>query len=191
MEKNILAIAVGGCGNNIIQNLINSHSTSGTDLFYIDADNFAVEKSSVHDKLAVSEQRNGCGGDQEFGRTIILDSKAAIMNKFDGYSKIVFIAGLAGGMAGTVPLMAEWAGQENIFVTGTAIMPFEFEGPQKRENAETTFEKWKNSLKMIFVLENDKLCKLAECLKLNIPMDDLDAFFNIPEIIDGISRYTR
>src|SRR5574344_899308 len=179
MDKNTLVIAVGACGNTISQNLIKNHSTLDTDFLYIDAE-ISYEESVIHDELTIGENGLGCGGNQECGRTKVLDSKTVIMQKFDGYSKIIFIAGLAGGMAGSVPLMAEWAEQKNIFAAGIAIMPFGFEGSRKIENAETALEKWKNSLKMIFVLEDDKFCKLAKSLKINIPIDAMDDFFNIP-----------
>ncbi|HUX99066.1 MAG TPA: cell division protein FtsZ [Candidatus Deferrimicrobium sp.] len=184
----ILVVGVGGAGNNAITRLMEvgirgaqtlAVNTDAQDLLYTISD----KKLLIGRKLT---HGLGAGNNPKIGEAAAQESIEQIKQALN--ADMVFITcGLGGGTGtGAAPLMADLARQNGALTISICTLPFEVEGPKKKENATFGLEKLAKASDTIIILPNEKLLDIAPDLSLP------EAFHIIDEIlIQGAKNLTE
>ena len=157
----IKVIGVGGGGSNAV-NYMFSQGINEVDFVVCNTDSQALNKSPVPIKIqlgATLTEGLGAGADPEVGARAAQESSEALQSLLNTQTKMVFItAGMGGGTGtGAAPLIAKMAKQMQILTVGIVTMPFQFEGKQRSNQAQTGLENMRKSVDALIVVNNNKL----------------------------------
>jgi cell division protein FtsZ len=159
-------VGVGGAGNNCVQQIANTADTlDGVELLAINTDIQALDAVTGADKLQIGAHVTrglGTGGDPELGAAAAqhdLERIEAVLQHAD----VVFIAaGLGGGTGtGASPIIARLAKEQGALVLAFVSMPFSFEGPRRRSQAEVGLEHLKAQADAVICIPNDRLTRIV------------------------------
>jgi len=184
----ILVVGIGGAGNNAVTRLMDvgiegaqtlAINTDAQDLLYTIADRKLLIGRNLTHGL-------GAGNNPKIGEAAAEESIDLIKEALD--VDMVFITcGLGGGTGtGAAPIMAQAARENGALTISICTLPFEVEGPKKKENANYGLEKLAKTSDTIIVLPNEKLLDIAPNLSL------AEAFHIIDEVlIQGAKNLTE
>lgn len=121
----------------------------------------ALNASPVPTKLQIGADLTeglGCGANPKIGKGAALESKELIREFLQGTKMLFVTAGMGGGTGtGAAPVIARIAKSMGILTVGIVTMPFSFEGPKKRAQAEQGIKALRQSCDTVLVIINDKL----------------------------------
>ncbi|TFG04825.1 MAG: cell division protein FtsZ [Promethearchaeota archaeon] len=184
----ILVVGIGGAGNNAITRLMEV-GIQGAETLAVNTDAQDLLYTIANNKLLIGRNLTnglGAGNNPKIG-------EAAAQESIDNIKKalaadMVFITcGLGGGTGtGAAPILAEVARQNGALTISICTLPFEVEGPKKKQNAAVGLERLAKASDTIIVLPNEKLLDIAPDLSL------AEAFHIIDEIlIQGAKNLTE
>ncbi|MBF0351013.1 MAG: cell division protein FtsZ [SAR324 cluster bacterium] len=156
----IKVFGVGGGGGNAVNRMVDS-KVAGVHFIAANTDLQDLKKSKANFKLqlgAGSTSGLGAGAKPAVGHKAAEESMGQIREYAEGADMIFVTAGMGGGTGtGAAPVVAQIAREMKALTVGVVTMPFKFEGPQRRKNAEQGIEELKKYVDTLIVIPNDNL----------------------------------
>ena len=156
----IKVIGVGGCGNNVVNRMVNSGVT-GVDFVAINTDKQVLAESVAAYKIQIGEKLThgqGAGADPTVGRKSAEESRSQITKALENTDMVFITAGMGGGTGtGAAPVVAEAAREMGILTVGVVTKPFWFEGRHRMKQAEEGIEELQNRVDSLVVIPNDRI----------------------------------
>jgi cell division protein FtsZ len=125
---------IGGWGIRIV-NSIQPEYCRQVKVVALDTDMQSLVCSTVSSKISIGEDTTcglGSGGDIEKAEQAFHESEDKIRTELSDCKVLLIVGGIGGGVgSGVIPLLCEYASQENIFTMVFISRPFEFEGNKK------------------------------------------------------------
>jgi len=170
----IKVVGVGGGGGNAVQNMVDS-GIEGVDFICANTDAQALDGSGVTTLLQLGNSLTkglGAGANPEIGREAALEDRERIKELISGTDMLFITAGMGGGTGtGAAPVVAELARELGFLTVAVVTKPFPFEGPKRRQAAESGIAELGKSVDSLITIPN---AKLLTSLGKNISL--LDAF---------------
>ena len=161
----IKVIGVGGGGSNAVNRMIEAGLT-GVEFIVVNTDKQALDASRAEQKIQVGTGVTsglGAGGNPEVGHRSAEESRDEIVDAIAKADLVFVTAGMGGGTGtGAAPVVAEIAKQSGALTVAVVTKPFNFEGPQRKSNAEFGVEKLRNVVDSYIVVPNDKLLETLQ-----------------------------
>ena len=157
----IKVIGVGGGGGNAV-NYMYSQGIKGVEFIICNTDRQALDKSPIEKKIQIGNsltQGRGVGGNPELGMKAAMENVEDIRKALENNTKMLFITSGMGGGTGTgaAPVIAKLAKDMGILTVGIVTYPFNFEGPKRKEIAESGIDELRNSVDALITIQNEKI----------------------------------
>ena len=154
---NIMAIGVGGGGNNAVNHMY-EQGIKSVSFVNINTDRQALCHSKVPNTLEIGNGL-GAGNKPEVARDFAEESADEIAALFDDQTKMVFItAGMGGGTGtGAAPVVARIAKERGLLTIGIVTIPFLFEGQRKIKKAIAGADEMAKHVDALLVINNERL----------------------------------
>lgn len=167
-KNSIKVIGVGGGGSNAVDNMFRE-GIKDVDFIIANTDAQALEQSAVPVKIQLGERGKGAGNRPEVGRDAATESAEEIKAMLEDSTEMVFItAGMGGGTGtGGAPVIASIARQLGILTVGIVTMPFAFEGPRRKRQAENGIQELRKYVDTVLIIVNDKIRELHQDMKMS------------------------
>ncbi|WP_456405939.1 cell division protein FtsZ [Caldithrix abyssi] len=161
----IKVIGVGGAGGNAINGMIEA-GLQGVEFVVINTDAQDLEKSQASMRVQIGKNLTkglGAGSNPEIGLRAIMEDKERVIEIINGADMVFVTCGLGGGTGtGAAPIVAEIAKDLGALTVAIVTMPFTFEGPFRKRNAEKGLEALRERVDTIIVIQNDRLFSIIE-----------------------------
>lgn len=157
----IKVIGVGGGGGNAV-NYMYSQGIKGVEFIICNTDRQALDKSPIEKKIQIGNsltQGRGVGGNPELGMKAAMENVEDIRKALENNTKMLFITSGMGGGTGTgaAPVIAKLAKDMGILTVGIVTYPFNFEGPKRKDIAESGINELRNSVDALITIQNEKI----------------------------------
>ena len=156
----IKVIGAGGCGNNVVNRMINTGVT-GVDFVAINTDKQVLNESVAPYKIQIGEKLTngqGAGGKPEVGRKSAEESRSQISKALENTDMVFITAGMGGGTGtGAAPIVAEIAREMGVLTVGVVTKPFWFEGRHRMQQAEAGIVELQDKVDSLVVIPNDRI----------------------------------
>ncbi len=167
----IKVIGVGGGGSNAVNHMF-KQGIKGVDFIVCNTDSQALETSPVPRKIQLGPnltEGRGAGAKPEVGRNAALENIEEIKKMLGDNTKMVFItAGMGGGTGtGAAPVIAATAKEMGILTVGIITIPFHFEGPKRKNYADSGLDELSRTVDTLLVISNEKVRLLFGNLKMS------------------------
>jgi len=165
VERNVAAakikvMGVGGCGGNALNTMIKS-GLAGVEFIAANTDSQALAQSLAERKLTLGPGL-GAGKKPEEGRRFAEESSPEIEKMLKGADMVFITAGMGGGTGtGAGPVAARVARDLGALTVAVVTMPFDFEGPHRRELARNGLAILKEEAHSLIVIPNQRLLNIA------------------------------
>ncbi|UFX98208.1 cell division protein FtsZ [Candidatus Gromoviella agglomerans] len=162
LKPKIKVIGVGGCGGNILNNIIPHFPDNANDFIACNTDAQALEDRSIANikiQLGLECTKGlGAGGMPKIGAESAHESINEIMEHVKGVDMVFLIAGMGGGTGtGATPIIAEALRNLGVLVFTIVTEPFMFEGAERARIAAHGIENSRNKSDALLVISNQKL----------------------------------
>lgn len=159
-------VGVGGAGGNCVQHIIAAKTPlDGVELIAVNTDLQALEAVTGADKLQIGASVTrglGTGGDPELGAAAAHHDAERLEAALQNADVVFLAAGLGGGTGtGASPIVAKLAKEQGALVLAFVAMPFSFEGPRRRSQAEHGLELLKAQADAVICIPNDRLTRIV------------------------------
>lgn len=182
----IKIVGVGGAGGNAVNRMVNMN-IKNVEFIAINTDALALENNLADEKIAIGQKTTktlGAGAKPEVGRQALIEDKDTVEKKLEGADMIFISAGMGGGTGtGAAPVVAEIAHKLGILTVAVVTMPFIWEGPVRRRNAESGLATLRKHVDSIIVINNQRI---LEVIEKNTPMKD--ALLKVDEVLGNAVR---
>lgn len=175
-------IGVGGGGGNAVNRMI-EEGLQGVEFVAINTD--VQDLSNIKPSaitLQIGEKITkglGVGSNAELGMQAALENTEAIIEVLEGAHMAFITAGMGGGTGtGASQVIANHASSMGILTVAIVTKPFEFEGSQRMQVAETGIKSIMESVDALLVIPNQKLFEIEDA---NISYKD--AYKKVDEIL--------
>ena len=157
----IKVIGVGGGGGNAV-NYMYSHGIKGVEFIICNTDRQALDKSPIEKKIQIGNsltQGRGVGGNPDLGMKAAMENVEDIRKALENNTKMLFITSGMGGGTGTgaAPVIAKLAKDMGILTVGIVTYPFNFEGPKRKEIAESGIDELRKNVDALITIQNEKI----------------------------------
>jgi cell division protein FtsZ len=159
-------VGVGGGGGNAINRMI-EEGLKGVEFIGINTD--IQDLSNIKEPaftLQIGEKITkglGVGSNAELGMQAALENTDTIIELLEGAHMVFITAGMGGGTGtGASQVIANHASSMGILTVAVVTKPFEFEGSQRMEVAETGIKSLMESVDAILVIPNQKLFEIED-----------------------------
>lgn len=185
-KAKIKIVGVGGAGGNAVNRMVNMN-IKDVEFIAINTDALALDNNLADEKIAIGQKTTktlGAGAKPEVGRQALMEDKDTVEKKLEGADMVFISAGMGGGTGtGAAPVVAEIAHQLGILTVAVVTMPFRWEGPVRRRNAEKGLAALRKSVDSIIVINNQRI---MEVIEKNTPMKE--AFLKVDEVLGNAVR---
>ncbi|MDX1951554.1 MAG: hypothetical protein SFY81_05185, partial [Verrucomicrobiota bacterium] len=158
------AVAIGGAGSRVLEQLA-LQSAGGIETLAVHTNPRVLEPLNLKDKLLIGSEITfglGAAGDPAVAQRCLESHTAAIAEFCQDADLLFVIAGMGGGTgSGAAPLIAQMGKSAGCLVLSVAILPFEFEGVRRNEQAESGLERLRQTSDAVLVLPNQKAQQLV------------------------------
>ena len=156
----IRVVGVGGGGGNALRRMMRARN-EGVKYLALNTDIQALAQFREIPTFAIGPETTGgmgSGGRPEIGRKAMRESQAQVSRLLEGADMVFIAAGMGGGTGtGAASLVADAARKAGALAVGVATLPFGFEGPRRRENAELGLRQLRQKTDTLITVENDRL----------------------------------
>ncbi len=163
-ESSVKIIGLGGAGANMLDRIA-LDGLSGAEMLCMNTDMRTLMGSVAEVKIQIGAELTkglGCGGDPHLGLQAAQESEEEIRAAVRGHKMIFLCVGLGGGTgSGAAPLITRIAREENAFVLIFATMPFAFEGPRRKEQAEASLNELAVLASALVTFDNGRMGELV------------------------------
>ena len=158
-------LGVGGAGVRAVDHM----ARGGIDrvkFAVLDTDARQLSNSSVGLKHALGCKLTrglSAGGDPDLARAAAQAEREEIRHLWQGADLVMIVAGLGRGTgSGAAPVLAQTARESGALVLALAVMPFEFEGSRRGQQAAEALRQLKTAADAVICLPNQKLARLLD-----------------------------
>lgn len=185
----IKVVGVGGCGNKVIQRMMDS-KIHGVDFVAINLDAQDLNVANAPTKILIGKNLTrglGAGMNPEVGRQAAEDSREEISDVLKGSDMVFITAGMGGG-TGTLAssVVAEIAREAGALTVAVVTKPFSFEGAARSRIAEDGWHILSDKVDALITIRNDSIFSLID---RKTPL--LEAFKKVDDVlkqgVQGIS----
>lgn len=190
-------IGVGGGGSNAVNHMY-QQGIRDVDFIVCNTDQQALDTSPVPVKVQIGTsltEGRGAGSQPEVGKNAAIESIDELKDILERNTAMVFItAGMGGGTGtGAAPVIARVAKEMGILTVGIVTIPFSFEGPLRKKQAESGLAEMRESVDTLLVIQNDKLREYCGNLSITTAFHESDnilatAAKGIAEVISTIGH---
>ncbi|MBI3971001.1 MAG: cell division protein FtsZ [Chloroflexi bacterium] len=161
----IKVIGVGGGGGNAVDRMIETE-IRGVEFITINTDAQALLRSQAPTRIRIGDKITkglGAGGNPVVGAKAAEESSDEILEALKGADMVFIAAGMGGGTGtGGAPKVAELARELGALTVGVVTRPFAFEGPRRRQAAETGIAALRDKVDALISIPNDRLLAVAD-----------------------------
>lgn len=162
--SSIIKVAgVGGGGSNAVNNMF-LEGIEGVDFFVCNTDLQALNNSPVSVRIRLGANQTeglGAGANPEVGRKAAQESLEDLRNALKDTKMLFITAGMGGGTGtGAAPVVAAMAKEMNILTVGIVTLPFDFEGPRRKDQAVAGIGELEKAVDTLLVVDNNNLMKI-------------------------------
>jgi len=161
----IKIIGVGGSGGSAVNRMVDS-KIRGVEFVSINTDIQALHYSQAHKKINIGKSVTrglGAGMDPELGTKAAEESQNDIRDALKGADMVFITCGLGGGTgSGASPIVAEIAKEIGALTVAVITKPFSFEGAQRRNIADSAWDKLADKVDTIITIQNDRLLQIID-----------------------------
>ena len=151
----ISIIGVGGGGGNAV-NFMKEKNITGVRYIAVNTDHQDLDGKNADIKIPLAEL--GAGGKPEIAKEYANEMRNEIKKQLANQDMVFITAGMGGGTGtGASPVVAEVTKELEILTIGIVTMPFKFEGPSRRRNAEYGINELRKYVDTLIVIPNDRL----------------------------------
>jgi cell division protein FtsZ len=162
----IRVVGVGGAGCNVLNSMILSKEINGVEFIAVNTDAQALSVNEAFIKIPIGTDLTeglGAGSDPEIGRKAAEESKDLLRSHLDGADMVFVTAGMGGGTGtGAAAVAAKIAKELGALTIGVVTRPFNFEGLQRKKNADIGIEALKKEVDALITIPNQKLLDIAD-----------------------------
>jgi len=186
----IKVIGVGGSGNAAISRMI-ENGIKGVEFIAINTDAQALHHSPAKLKIHIGKTTTrglGAGMEPEIGFKSAEENQDEIKEALKGADMVFITCGMGGGTGtGAAPFVAGLAREAGALTVAVVTKPFEFEGAQRQQIAESGLSQLAEKVDTIITIPNDRLLQIID-KKTSL----LDAFKTVDDVlrqgVEGISN---
>lgn len=161
----LLIVGVGNGGCNTLQTMALQWPDAPR-LVGINTDLRALAQLKAIERIHIGEKvlkGLGTGGDPRIARQAAESDMETLQPLFKGAELVIFAAGLGGGTgSGVTPMLIEEAKKAGALTLCFAMLPFEFEGARRQEQAACGLQAIRDSAAAVVCLPNQRLLALVE-----------------------------
>lgn len=162
--KIIKVIGIGGGGSNAVSAMF-QQGIKDVDFLVCNTDAQHLDACPIPQKLILGPSLTegmGAGSIPAVGEQAALETLNDINSMIGSDTKMVFIAAGMGGGTGTgaAPIIAAECQKAGILTVGIVTMPFKFEGPRRRKQAEEGLISLSKHLDCLIVVSNDRVMEI-------------------------------
>ncbi len=187
-KARILAIGVGGAGNNTITTL-SEMGIRGASTIAVNTDAKHLLMTKADKKVLIGKTVTkglGAGGYPEVGKNAAIESKTELRDMIRDTDLVFLTCGLGGGTGtGALPVIAKYAKDAGAIVLAVVTLPFKIE-KARIERAEDGLVQMREIVDTAIVIENQKLLDLAGNLPIKKAFGVADSL--IATMIKGITE---
>src|SRR4030042_420108 len=162
----IRVVGVGGAGCNVLNSMITSKQITGVEFIAVNTDAQDLSVNEAFIKIAIGNELTGglgAGSDPEIGKKAAEESKDLIKSHLEGADMVFVTAGMGGGTGtGAAAIIAKTAKEMGALTIGVVTRPFDFEGSQRRKNADTGIDALRREVDALITIPNQKLLDIAD-----------------------------
>jgi cell division protein FtsZ len=156
----IRVIGVGGGGSNAVDRMI-ADGVQNVDFITVNTDAQALQKSVAPTRIRIGDKLTkglGAGNDPVVGEKAAEESAADLVEALRGADMVFVTAGMGGGTGtGAAPVIARLANELGILTVAVVTRPFDFEGRERRKQAERGIERLRPYVDTLVVVPNQRL----------------------------------
>ena len=159
----IVGIGNGGCNT---AQAIARQWPNGPRIVGVNTDERALSELETIESIPIGKKLLkglGTGGDPRVARQAAESDIETLRPLFDGIDFAIFIVGLGGGTgSGVAPFLIEEAKKAGVLTLCFVMLPFEFEGPRRKGQAERGLQAIRSSADGVICLPSQRLLALLE-----------------------------
>lgn len=160
----IKVCGVGGGGGNAVNRMI-AEGLKGVEFININTDAQALKQSPAPTRIQIGATVTGglgSGARPDAGRNAAEEDKERIAELIGNANMVFLTAGMGGGTGtGASPLIAEAARAKGALTVAIVTIPFEFEGPERMQNALDGLAALEPHVDTLIVIPNDRVAELS------------------------------
>ncbi|OGV65262.1 MAG: hypothetical protein A2283_05600 [Lentisphaerae bacterium RIFOXYA12_FULL_48_11] len=184
-ERKVSIVGLGGGGCKVVDWIART-CPGAPSIAAISTDMEVLASSHATAKLQIGTVRTaglGTGGDVNLGRLAAEDDIEMVRSLFEGIDLVIFVVALGGGTgSGAAPVVLKAAREAGALTLCFAVLPFNFEGQQKKECAEQGVLALREIADALIVVPNERLFEFIGVSNV------ADSFEKADEVIsDGIA----
>lgn len=161
----LLIVGIGNGGCNTVQ-AIARQWPDGPKMVGVNTDQRALAELETIESFPIGEKvlkGLGTGGDPRIARQAAESDIEKLRLLFNGIEMAIFAVGLGGGTgSGVAPILIEEAKKAGALTLCFVMLPFEFEGPRRKEQAERGLQAIRDSADGVICLPSQRLTALIE-----------------------------
>ena len=181
-QPRITVLGIGNAGCNAVVNLARN-GIAGMRFVGVSTHARLMDLTEIPEKLVLAGKLRrglGAGGDPEQGRIAAEMDAETLRGYCDGADVVMLVAGLGGGTgSGATPLIAQLAREAGALVLGVLILPFDWEGGRRHQQAHDALRSIKERADSVICISNQRMLKL------------IDENTSVVEAFDIINRYVE
>ncbi len=158
-------VGVGGAGGNAVNRMIEA-GLDGVDFISVNTDAQDLEDSKAKTKIQIGKELTrglGAGGKNTVGQNALLADTHGLEQAIGNADMVFITAGMGGGTGtGASPLIAKIAKNQNCLTVGIVTMPFDFEGKNRKEQAEKGLMELKENVDTLIAIPNQRLINIVD-----------------------------
>jgi cell division protein FtsZ len=163
-KPRIVVIGVGGAGGNAVTNMV-AAGLAGIEFVAANTDTQALAASKAEYRIQLGSSLTnglGAGSKPEIGEAAAEEALDEIVARISGAHMLFIAAGMGGGTGtGASYVIARAAKEIGLLTIGVVTKPFQFEGAQRKRNAEAGIAALKQCVDTLLVIPNENLFRVA------------------------------
>lgn len=161
----IKVIGVGGAGKNAIDHMI-ENEVHGVEFIAVNTDAQDLKYSKAKNRLLIGRNTtrgHGAGANPDVGRMAALESEEEIREMVSDADMVFITCGMGGGTGtGAAPVIAKAARENDCLTIGICTKPFQFEGPERMNNAVAGLTALREYVDTLIVIPNQRLLQIVD-----------------------------
>ncbi len=178
----VLVVGVGGSGGSAVSRMIES-GLKGVEFISVNTDAQALHHNPAKAKVHIGKNTTrglGAGMDPSVGAKAAEESQEELKDMVSGADMVFVTCGLGGGTgSGAGPMIARTAKEAGALTVAVVTKPFEFEGQQRKDIAESALGDMADSVDTIITIPNERLLQIID-KKTSL----LDAFNTVDDVLN-------
>lgn len=161
----LLIVGIGNGGCNTVQTIARQWP-NGPRIVGVNTDQLALAELETIESIPIGEKvlkGLGTGGDPRIARQAAESDIEKLRSLFNDVKLAIFAVGLGGGTgSGVAPLLIDEAKKAGALTLCFVMLPFEFEGPRRKEQAERGLQAIRDAADGVICLPSQRLVTLVE-----------------------------